>query len=282
VNAIAEDPCPDPAVLGAFIDGTLSRERVANVTSHVSRCAACRVLVENVAELELELEQPVIARGKRFRWLAAVAAIVPVVIGVAVFRTRQETPSDPIAKLVAASPTSARTLEPRLSGGFPWARLRPVRRAGVATKTPEDLVASGAAGAVLREVEGQDSPQALHASGVAYLVARDARAAVPLLEEAARRAEGNARVWSDLSAALYDAADPGDVVTQRRALAAAERAIRLNPRLVEAYFNRALILEHVGTPQQAAAAWRAYLDRDVAANGWSAEARERFADVSEH
>src|SRR5690242_5922092 len=43
----------------------------------------------------------------------------------------------PIAALVAASSPEARALEPRLSGGFPWAPFRPLTRA--ASQADRDL-----------------------------------------------------------------------------------------------------------------------------------------------
>lgn len=282
MNAHADDSCPEPAILGAFVEGTLAPERVAIVTHHVSTCAKCRFIVESACEVEQDLDdpRPALPAAARFRWFPAAAAVAALaIVGIFVMRNQEASPEpDPIARLVAASPSSVRTIEPRVSGGFPWAPLRPLRRRSSAEKSPEELVASGAAGTVLRELEGNRTPKALHAAGVAYLVAGDARAAASLLEDAARGAEGNARVWNDLSAALYASARPEDREELTRALEASGRAIRLNPDLVEAYFNRALILERVGTREQVSAAWKQYLQRDPA-GGWSAEARMRLANV---
>lgn len=281
MKALADDSCVDPAVLGAFMDGTLPEERVADVTRHLSRCARCRQIVGNAIEVERE---PVPATKARHRprwssWIAVAAVLVAVAVAVPLLRRDGEPrPPDRIARLVAASPTSARTIEPRISGGFAWAPLRAVRRTPATDKTPEELVASGAAGAVLREIGNDRTPRALHMAGVAYLVAGDAPAAVPLLAEASRASAGDARIWSDYAAALYAAASPDDLATLQRALDAANRAIHLNPSMVEPYFNRALALEHLGSPPQAAAAWNQYLQRDGASK-WSAEARKRLADA---
>jgi hypothetical protein len=284
VSTHADHSCPEPTVLGAFIDGALPHERAQEITRHVSLCATCRALVESACEVEHDLEheetRPAAAVSMRFRWLGAlVAAIAFAVLGIAVIREWNGSDRrDPIARLVAASPRSVRTIESRAAGGFPWAPPRSLRRMGASEKTPDELVASGVAGSVLRELEGKRTPEALHAAGVAYLVAGDARTAVGLLQDAAVQAQENARVWCDLSAALYASATPDDRIVLTRALDSADHAIRLDPHLLEAHFNRALILERVGTAQQAAAAWTLYLQRDPV-GPWAAEAQRHLTNL---
>jgi tetratricopeptide (TPR) repeat protein len=278
VSASAHDSCIAPAVLGAVLDGTLPRERVASVTHHLSRCAKCRSLLERAAEVEQELDvEP--RRGPWLQWLAVAAVLAGAFVLVPLFFSKEQPPpADPIASLIAASPQSARTLEPRLSGGFRWAPLRSPRRSPGDQKTQEQLVASGEAAKVLREIGNDRSARALHAAGVAYLVAGDPDAAVPLLTEASRVASGDARVWSDLSAALYASMKQDDRTALGQALNAANRAIHLSPGMPEPYFNRALIVERIGSPSEAMAAWNEYLQRDRAGE-WSTEARRRLANI---
>jgi len=278
VNAHPVDACPDAEELAGFLDGVLTEKRRAEIAKHVATCADCRTTIEYAAEVEQELP-PAVAPAPRIRqaWLVAAAVLIAAIAAVVLYRGRADA-RDPVAPLVAAAPSSARSIEPRLCGGFRWAPLQPVRRSTPQAKTPEELIASGAAAAVLKEVGDDRSARSLHAAGVAYLVAGDARTAVTLLEDASRAADGNARVWSDLAAALYMAADEGDDdrVMMPRALAAADHAVRLNPRLDEAYFNRAVILERLGRAADAAAAWREYLARDHD-SPWAVEARRRLA-----
>jgi hypothetical protein len=278
VTKFADATCPEPAELGAYIDGTLSRPRVDDVTRHVTRCASCRAAIQNIVATEDELpaDIPAPARPRHLVVWAVAAAVGLVIVLAPLFRgARRPAGQDAISRLVAATPRSARVVEPRLSGGFPWGPYRGARRADTNEKSPEQLAVSGAAGAVLRDIGHDRDPQSLHAAGVAYLLSGDADTAVKLLADASRRAPGNARVWSDLSAALYASADGDDARVFRSAADAADQAIRLNPRLEEAYFNRALALEHAGTRPQVDAAWRDYLARFP--NGpWAAEARERL------
>jgi tetratricopeptide (TPR) repeat protein len=281
VKVFSADACPEAGEMAAFIDGTLPPERVTQVTHHVTNCARCRIEIERAAEVEREIGKPlVVAARPARRWLAVAVGLFLAILAIQLYRGRSgPAESDPVERLVMASPSSERTIEPRLSGGFPWAPLRARRRSESTKKTPEELVASGAAGSVLHEIGSDKSPRSLHTAGLAYLVAGDAKTAVAMLEASARGAGGNALVWSDLSAAIYMDADVDDVASLRRALDAADHAIRLNPGLVEAYFNRALILERIGTPRQIEAAWSEYLARDTA-SGWSAEARSRLANAS--
>jgi CHAT domain-containing protein/tetratricopeptide (TPR) repeat protein len=59
------------------------------------------------------------------------------------------------------------------------------------------------------------------------------------------------------------------------ALAAATRAIRRDPTLPEAHFNRALIFEALGMRSEARQAWEAYLALDPD-SAWSTEARDKL------
>lgn len=276
MSASAHDPCVDPAVLGAVLDGSLPAERVASVTRHLSRCAECRSLLERAAEVEHDVAK---SRAHLVKWLSVAAMLAVVGIYPFFFRNQQRVPVDPIDRLIKESPRTARTLEPRLSGGFPWAPFNSVKRTPGDQKTPEQLQASGVAAAVLREIGNSRTPRALHAAGVAYLVAGDAETALPLLEEASRAAPGDARIWNDLAAASYAAAKLDDPRALQRALDAANHAIHLSPGMVEPYFNRALILERIGLPREAVAAWNEYLQRDP--NGkWPGEARGRVANLA--
>lgn len=89
----------------------------------------------------------------------------------------------------------------------------------------------------------------------------------------------DARLWSDLSAVLYEHASthhaPEDFCT---ALSAAQRALEIDPSLPEAAFNRAITLEALGLRTLARRAYTSYLVIDGA--GVSAdEARRRLGSM---
>jgi CHAT domain-containing protein/tetratricopeptide (TPR) repeat protein len=95
------------------------------------------------------------------------------------------------------------------------------------------------------------------------------------LERAVTAEANDARAWSDLAATYLLRAErldePQDLA---RALAAADRAVELDPELREARFNQALALERLFLAAEAEQAWQAYgsLDRGTP---WAAEARRR-------
>jgi CHAT domain-containing protein len=163
-----------------------------------------------------------------------------------------------------------RTITARLAG-FPYGRAPVVRRGGRPGDVSLDLRRAVAAA----EVANQDAPdQGRRGLAVAMLVTGEIDKAVGLLQQDAQAAPGNARVQNDLAAAYLTRAElathPGDTM---RALAAAERAVAADSRLAEAWFNRALALEHLPLGDQAVNAWKTYLRRDRSSS-WSGEARE--------
>jgi tetratricopeptide (TPR) repeat protein len=265
----APDRCLDLEILSAFVEGVLDEETVADVIRHLAFCAKCRLVVERAAAIEEEDEYS----GSWWKVAVAASVIVFAILGAWVLlKPRPTAHPDPIRMMASTAPKMLRNVEPRLTGGFRWAPYRNVM-ADVRNKSAEELVAGGVAAQVLRDLKDDKSARALHAKAIACLVRDNAAAAVSLLRVAARLDAGDARVWNDLAAALYiDAQVDAEL---HEALGAARRAIRLDPRLSEAYFNVALILERVGTKQEIKSAWIEYLRHDPS-RGWSEEARDRL------
>jgi len=56
------------------------------------------------------------------------------------------------------------------------------------------------------------------------------------------------------------------------------RALTLNPNLLEALFNRALCREYMGQPQAAVDDWRQYLEKDPQSR-WTDEARQHLKQI---
>ncbi|HEX6086584.1 MAG TPA: CHAT domain-containing protein [Thermoanaerobaculia bacterium] len=191
--------------------------------------------------------------------VAAIALLVPAARWIQ-YRT------SPIGTLVAAAPREHRPTLARVAG-FPYAPHAPMR-GGV--RRPEQLELDGAAGRVLARTQNLDTVKARHAAGVAHLLIGQTSEGVEQLERAAGRSN-DARVWNDLAAARYTVGEERSLLVD--ALAAADRAIALDPDLAEAHFNRALILEKLGL--SADAAWQRYLALDPSSE-WSTEARARL------
>ena len=119
------------------------------------------------------------------------------------------------------------------------------------------------------------------ALGVAYLVSEQFDKALEFLEASVATPAPNPVWLSDLSAAYL-------LVARRReryelvpkAVAAAELAYRLDGRLREAAFNRALALEAIHLPGQAQNAWRAYRSLDLDSD-WSGEALAHLSKLEQ-
>ena len=129
----------------------------------------------------------------------------------------------------------------RLTGGFPHAPLGVPSAGGQdgrAAETDRVLLTAGK----IRESFGElETPSRLHALGVSQLLAGRYDDAAQSLLAASREQPANARYLSDVAAVQLERARlglrPDDLP---RALAAADRARRLDPSLNEAWFNRAL------------------------------------------
>jgi len=94
--------------------------------------------------------------------------------------------------------------------------------------------------------------------GGAYIMQRRYRQAVPILEEAAKRAPNNAMVWVNLAAAYLGDLSHSTQEMQDRAIAAYEEALRVDPLAANVNYNLGLIYKERGETTRAAAHfWRA-------------------------
>lgn len=257
--------CIDEETLGVFVEGKLDAQRRRSVMEHLQTCEPC-TLAAGMAAQSLREETAVPHRWRMTWWLAAAAVLATVLAGVAVIRERS-----PMRTLVAAAPADHRLLEPRLTGGFAYAEYRgPARDAGAPVTDPARLALQGAAGAVLDRARHDASARTTHAAGVALLLIDDPAQAIQKLRGIAG---GDAKVWSDLSAAYYTSGRPS---LYPQALAAADRALAIDARMPEALFNRALVLERMGLQAEARKAWERYIEVD-SSSPWADEARVHLA-----
>ena len=134
----------------------------------------------------------------------------------------------------------------------------------------------------IRESFGERAtPLQLHAVGVSQLLAGRYDDAAQSLLAASREQPANAQYLSDVAAVQLERARlglrPDDLP---RALAAADRARRLDPSLKEAWFNRALAASALSLTAEAKIAWREYLKRD-SVSPWATEARSRLKEFEQ-
>jgi tetratricopeptide (TPR) repeat protein len=98
-----------------------------------------------------------------------------------------------------------------------------------------------------------------------------------MIERAVEQSGPHAHMLSDLSAAyLARAARDHRSQDLTRALAVVDRAVKADPALPEALFNRALVLERLSLGDEARAAWDDYLRVDDQ-SAWASEARTHLS-----
>lgn len=154
--------------------------------------------------------------------------------------------------------------------GFPYRPARNIR--GAEDNSTELLLLHGAAGDVLKQIKSDD-PSAAHLRGVAMLFAGDPANAVAFLESATDRTPLDAKLWSDLAAALYQEGRRTDSAeTIAHALGAAFRATVLDRTAAEPRFTYALALDSLKIRIAAERAFRDYLLLD-GTSAWATEAR---------
>lgn len=204
-----------------------------------------------------------------------VAACAALVAGLSVTMHGVDRPLRDLVDALSREPT--RLADARLADGLAYAPPPVQTRGAVRRAIPPDVTI--AAAKLEKQAREQDTPRTSAALGVAYLALGAWDNAVESLEDAARRAPADAVYLNDLSAAyLTRAAKQGHPQDWVSGLAAAERAIAVDPHRPEPYFNRALALGGLHLDFEETEGWNAY--RHVDPSGpWSAEALKRSSET---
>jgi RNA polymerase sigma factor for flagellar operon FliA len=281
--------CPEPEVLAAYVDRGLSLSERARVDAHLASCPQCIALVAGVARTVEALSvlrpnaavsaeaTPLMTRRAFGGALAAAAAVIAVLATPALVRPWLGRDSG-LVNLVDIG--EQRSVLGRLTGGFPHAPLGAPSAGGQGGRPAEADRVQLTAGRIRESFGDRETPSQMHAVGVSQLLAGRYDDAAQSLLAASREQPANARYLSDVAAVQLERARlglrPDDLP---RALAAADRARRLDPSLKEAWFNRALAASALSLNAEARAAWTEYLKRD-SVSPWASEARSRLDELS--
>jgi CHAT domain-containing protein len=279
----------DPETLAAYLDGRLSATERAAVEAKLASDDDSYELLVEVMRTQDALPEPQVQSGRRWWWAAgAVAAAAAVVLAVRLGPTSSPaaSPDERISVLIAAV-NGERYVAPRLTGGFPSGPIRSATRSaspdpsnrGTADLSSQNLALLAAVGEAQKRSLADPNAANLHAEGVGLVLLGSLDQAIDTLESASANAPENSAILSDLAAAYAArAASAQSARDWSNALDRSERALRMNPALTEAAFNRALALESLNL-DGALVAWRTYLDLDRS-SAWADEARDRLAKLS--
>jgi CHAT domain-containing protein len=269
----------DSETLAAYIDGRLSSEERAAVEAKLASDDDSYELLVELMRTQDGLPEPQVRSGRQWWWAAgAVAAAAAIVLAVRLGPTSPDGSQDPRIEALVAAVNGERYVEPRLTGGFPSGPVRSVTR-GTGDLSSQNLALLAAVGEAQKRSLADPSASNLHAWGLGLVLLGSLDQAIDALESATANAPEDSTILSDLAAAYAArAAGAQSARDWSNALDRSERALRVNPALVEAAFNRALALEALNL-DGALVAWRTYLDLDRSSE-WSNEARDRLAKLS--
>ena len=248
--------CEHLARTSAYFDGALDRADEAAAVEHLATCAACQALLGDAVGLDAALSgvtRGVVVPIRRRRWPVA-AALTAVAAAAAVAfmawpRSKGEHGDVVAFELPAQRAVEARFTGPRFAGFRPRAAVR-------SDKQPTEAISLG----TLAQLEQAGQPHDLIAALAATGDLRRAGELAAALPDDAASASDRAAV----------ALASGDA---EAALAHAQHALALDPKLAAAKWNLGLAAERLGLTYVARAA---YTDLDVLhEHGWSDEAHVR-------
>lgn len=176
-----------------------------------------------------------------------------------------------------------RSLEPRIAD-FDYASLTDERGAGEPDAT-DTLARDKAFGLLTLATVQNPTPASWQALGQFCLAEKDFDKASGYFERALALAPMDAKLHSDLGAVLLEAGkkakaekDGKGSELYNKSLWHIEKAIELNPTLLEPYFNKALNREASFLQKEAIAAWQKYLELDPDSD-WAKEARQHLREL---
>jgi len=232
-------------------------------------------------------------KGLIKRWfnpyLAIAASLLFVVGGFYIWRlaTNNARLNDGLTALQSAF-RDERPLEARLSG-FAYAPF-PDLRGSPATQKIDQNELGRAELTLLDALKKNPTPAVHHGLGKVFLAKKEFDRAINEFDEALKNDPKNPQLYSDLGAAWLEKAkidlekakaNPQDSSGGKgmeelgRSLERLNQALKVNPNLLEALFNRALCRQWLNYDQQAQDDWREYLKRDSSSR-WAEEARQKL------
>jgi len=261
--------------LAAFVDGSLNREELDAVASHLQSCEECRSVIGEAVAFEVEE-----TKKKRSIWVPiAAAAMVAVIAGAVIVPGKlQQREERKIMKDVQALHEAVLPKE-RFSGRLAEQNVyrdhRPKRGVPGQNENEDETLQRMrlqlAASTLLQTVGNDKSPVALRAVAAARAYGGSRPEALAILEAIPESAR-DAATWNDIAVLRNE-------LSRKDALAAVDEALKKNPKMPEALFTRAAILYDAIDPR-AIKAYEDYLKIDSQTD-WAKEARQNIKDLKE-
>jgi len=275
--------CFDAELLASYVDGRANPEERVKVEAHIAHCEDCYfIFSETVREQRAHSAAGPTALeplpGAR-RWMsrvavfttaglaAAAALVIAAQIYLPGYRERPKVTLQVALSELDAAAGPYRKVEPRLTITPTHRQLEPALRsaapsaeASIALREAAQRVET-AARARGTGVEGQRALAAM------YFALGRAQPAADVLET--EEQSNDAGVLSDVAAAYLARQAEGDV---QHALDLLERAVTLDPKRAEAWFNLGLAARAARQTARAQEAWKQYLVLDPSSE-WANEAR---------
>lgn len=215
------------------------------------------------------------------RWKIAAFAVLTLVAGLAVWHAfLSRSPVDRGLLALNMAYKQQRPLEARVTG---MSYAPHSGRRGGETENVDYRARDLSQSLLLGAASSNPNPYTLHALGRLYLMQKEFDKAILQFQEALKSSPDEALLHADLGAALLEQAkvllERGEDGKIMEKLAESQEhlntALRLNPSLPEATFNKALVLEELMLPEQAREAWQRYLELDPNSE-WSKEAQRHL------
>jgi tetratricopeptide (TPR) repeat protein len=173
-----------------------------------------------------------------------------------------------------------RPFEARITGGFAYRPYERKRGKPEISEIDRDQF-NYALAELTCVVAANPTPEARHALGRLCLLINDFEKAEKQFELALADEPNNAKLHADLATLSYERSKYSDKTAQlTNAIKHNDSAIRLDPQLAEAWFNRALCHEQLGNYQNARNDWERYLQLDPESS-WVGEVRDHLKKIEE-
>jgi CHAT domain-containing protein/Tfp pilus assembly protein PilF len=216
-------------------------------------------------------------------WRKAIFAMLMLALGVGIFRIVNPSLANQGRRELQAALRDS-PIETRIAG-FDW-RPQPVTYGDPLDNVVDKLSLDRAERYLLDAVRSPGDSDSHHALGQFYLAKRDFDKAIERFTNALASSPKNARLHSDLGAALLERGKDSQLrgstgsLDFDESLEHLDKALELDASLLPALFNRALCLEYMHLPAQAEVDWKRYLSQDND-SPWAEEAKRHLRDVQE-